>query len=551
MDAIFLMYRDLRELDPLLAWMTPEREHLADRMKIPQQKSLVVASALFALVFRAPQHPRIGHWRERAQKLVEVNPTTDLGARLTAGLLIDYTWRGDLAEAELLWRRFEARAERTELSPMMKTIRQVNTATLHLHQGRLLECREAVRAGLAVSAQGGVRIWDGVLHCHGAAASLSHGAIEDARTHLAAIEQLFADGIPADEAYYRAMLDWYGFVSGDAVGVVSRSESSLAHADQKGVAYFMAVARMSSGLVHFEAGLRERGRALLLEGLAIGVAISNPVVAWIGDLFTAHMDYAEGDAVRGDAKLHSALRLGRDRALVHFFAWPREIVARLVDRGLDLGYATDYLARLIAIYGFTPGDAPARSDRWKFSLRIYCFGEPRIVHDDGRVEHLSVQRQIELLASLIGKHGKPTAKQVVAAEVYGDDEVDPANSLKRVLHTLKSRLGKAITRERGLLALDFSTVWIDAASLLQQMRDGASTTETLAWLDQHYHGNFMDKARDTIVVAQLRRRLRKHAERVIRDSCAHAVETRDDALVRKLELRWRHLFPALFEPIRR
>jgi hypothetical protein len=548
-DAIFLMYRDLSELDPLFAWMTPAREEVVDRM-VRQERSLVVGSALFAFSFRVPHHPRMGAWRERAERLIEIDPTSALGARLVSGLICDYTWRGDLAAAEIVWKRFDARASRTRLSPLAAVARHLNESTLRLHQGHLASCLNAVNAGLKLSARHQIRVWEGVMRCHAVAASLSCDAISDAREHLAAIEGLFAEGVPVDEAYYRGMLLWCDFVGGDHVGAVSRCASTIKLTDTKGVPYLSAVCRVSAGLVLFEAGHRDRGRALVAEGIEKGREILNPTFEWIGGLFEAHMAYAVGDSKSGDDALHVAMRLGRDHSLAHFFCWPRRIIATLIDRALERGYATDYAQQLIDVHSMSAGDLPTRSHDWAFETRIYTFGEPRVVHSDGRIEPLSAQlkRQVELLASLIGKLGKPTSIQVVAADVYGHDEVDPVNSIKRVLHLLKARTGRAIKRERGLLALDFNKVWIDACSFQQLRRAGAGASEIEAWLAQHYHAHFLDTVENSdLLVPSLRSRLREQAERVIRDENSRCRQIEDEDALRRLELRWRHLFPDVFD----
>lgn len=191
---------------------------------------------------------------------------------------------------------------------MPSILRHVNESTLRLHQGRLAECLAAAQAGLAESARRGVRIWDSIMHCHMVAASLSRGALEESSQHLAAIEQLFADGIPIDEAYYRAMLAEYGFASGDHVGALSRCTGALEVTDAKGVPYFMAVCRIMNGLALFESGHRDQGRMLLLEGIARGQAIDNPLLLWIGGLFEAHMEYALGNIASGDEALRKALK---------------------------------------------------------------------------------------------------------------------------------------------------------------------------------------------------------------------------------------------------
>ncbi|MDE2395422.1 MAG: hypothetical protein KGM91_08275 [Burkholderiales bacterium] len=548
-DAIFLLYRDLRELDPLIEWMNAERDASVDRMPRPL-RSLVVGSALFALPFRQPRHPRIPAWRERAERLVEHNPTSDLGVRLAAGLSFEYLWSGNLPAAEIVSTRFAARATGKTLSPVGAVISRLNEATLRLHQGRLDECAAAVHAGLAAARQHGIRAWDGILRCHAAAACLSRERVDEARSQLAAIEALFAEGIPADEAYYRAMLLWCDFVGGVRIGAVARCESAIEITDAKGVPYFMGVARIASALVVHEAGHPERGRALLDAGLALARDPANPLLLWIGGLFAAHIHYAAGDAARGDAELKAALQLGCDRALVHFFCWPRRIVARLVDRALERGYCTDYVARLISLHAMKAGEAPTRSERWDFSVRIHLFGDARIVHADGQVEPLSPQflRQIELLAVLVERQGKPTPLGAFAAALYAGEGVDPIASVKRILHSLRSRLGQVVVQRNASLALDFEKVWIDACSFQQLQREAASSAELEAWLDRYYAGPLLERVEHSGVVSRLRRRIAESAERAIADVQGQRLREQDDAALQRLQARWRPHFPAAFDP---
>lgn len=546
-DAIFILYRDLHELDPLIAWMTVDREAAVDRMPRPM-RSLVVGSALFALPFRAPQHPRLEAWRERGERLVEHNPTSNLGARMTAGLMLDYTWRGDIAAAEIVWKRFDARASCTVLSPVGTVLRSLNEATLRLHQGRLSECVAAVAKGLSASSAHGVRVWDGVMHCLAATAHASRGEFPDARCHLAAIDQLFAQGIPVDEAYYRAMLFWCEFASGNRLGTVSRCASVLHHTDTKGVPYFMAVCRIMNGLTLFETGHRGEGNALIAEGIAMGRELRNPLLLWIGTLFEAHVRYTSGDMVSGDALLESAMRLGSDHYLSHFFCWPRRIIAALIDRALERDFSTEYVKHLIVLHAIAPGEVPTRSDSWAFPVRIYLFGNPRVVHADGRVERLSAQfyRQIELLVVLIARPQTAVALQTVGSEIYAGEHVDPIASVKAVLHSLRARLGKVVVQSNATLALDFERVWIDASSLQWLSLEVADSAAIERWLDRYYRDHLLVQIGTSRIIEDLRQRLAGQAGRAIRDTYALSVQHCDDATSRRLERRWKSLFPQAF-----
>lgn len=546
-DSIFFIYRDLRELDPWIEWMTADCEHTVELM--PQlPKSLVVSSMLFALAFRQPNHSRMPFWRDLAERLIESNPVSDIGARLAAGLICDYTWHGSLDAAEVVKKRFTARASRTNLSPLATLVGHMNEATLQLHRGELEQCRATVDKGLEASVRYGIRTWDGLLHCHATAASCSLGDIDRADQHLAAIEQLFADNIPVDEAYYRGMLFWRAFVAGDHIGAVSRCSDAISLADVKGVPYLQAVCRIGAALVLFEAGHRQRGRLLLDDGLRIGREIANPLLAWIGGLFQAHMAYACGEDGPADAALETSMLIGRDHSLVHAFFWPRQIITRLIDRALERGYSVDYARRLIKVHTLAPGSVPARSDQWSFGVRIYTFGEPRIEYADGRIEALSVQykRQIELLAALIGRQGRSTSLRSVAIDVYPNDDVEVLGSIKRVLHSLRARVGPIVVQRHASLELDFSKVWIDACSFQRLRHDSVSAVKSESWLDQYYHGHFMDRVENSEVVLGVRRRFYDQAESDLRIAHSRYQMASDNTALRQFEDRWRLLFPDIF-----
>jgi len=545
-DSLFFQYRDLHELDSWIAWMTPDREAAVD--KLPQTlRCLVVSSMLFALVFRQPGHPKLGTWRERAEKLIEIDSISDLRARLVSGLVLNYTFRGNLAAAEIVQTRFHAQASRKTLSPMALVLSHLNDATLYLHQGRLDECLQAVDSGLSASAKFEIRLWDSILHCHAISAFNSKNEHLKAQQHIGAFEELFAAGVAVDEAYFRSIMFWSVFASGDRVGAVSRAELSLEFTDSKGAPYFQAVCRIGSALVLFESGQRERGKQILQEGISIGQRINNPFLDWIGGLFHAHMTYAEGRNAEGDKLLEKAMQLGSGHSFAHFFYWPGQLIAKLIDKALIHNYSTDYARQLISVHKMTLGETPARSDAWAFTVRIYTFGNPRIEYADGRIEPLSVQfqRQIELLTALISRSGKSVPLHMVASDVYQDDNVDSIGSTKRVLHSLRQRLGHIIDQHHATLSFNFTKVWIDVCSLQQVFREADNDNEIAVWLDQYYRGHFMDSLENPRTVIGLRRKISKQVETCLRHFRDQLSEEENPDALRRFDSRWQHLYPAL------
>ena len=155
------------------------------------------------------------------------------------------------------------------------------------------------------------------------------------------------------------------------------------------------------------------------------------------------------------------------------------------------------------------------------------------------------QRQIELLAALIGKEGKPTPVYIVAGDVYQTDDVEVIGSIKRVLHSFRERLGQIVIQRNSSLSLDFSKVWIDACGFQRLIRETSSATEIEAWLDRYYHGHFLDQVENSQIVLSIRRRLHDQAERTIRDAYALRIQQDGNDALRRFEARWQHLFPSV------
>ncbi len=548
-DSIFLQYRDLRELDRWIEWMTLSHEAEVDRLPLAPRE-LVVSSMLFALAFRQPEHDRMRNWVYRAERLIERNAVSDLGARLCSGLVTNYIWHGDLSAAQIACTRFRAQATQKDLPPLAMILGYLNEATLYLHQGKLEACSQAIEDGIKASKTHGIRAWDSIFHCHAIAVCCSLVDCSGAEHHIAKIEQLIAEGVSIDEAYYRGMVAWHAYIAGNHIGAVSRCTSALETADTKGVPYLQAICRVLVGLVLFEAGHQSRGRELLETGIQIGKTLENPLLRWVGELFLAHMEFACGNHLAGDATLETAMSVGRDYSLAHAFCWPREIVRRLVDRALVRGFSQDYARFLIATHQFTPGEQPSRSDQWVFDIKFYALGQPRIEFSDGRVDGLSIQfmRQVELLTTLIATEGRPTPLHNIASNLYQFDDVEEIGSLKHVLHSLRKRVGPIVIQRNSALQFDFGKVWIDAASFLFLRRNGTDESGIEAWLDLYYQGHFMENIESSEIVLGLRRLLCDQVEVILRKAYAQKKIQGTPEIVQRFEGRWGKLFPSVFMP---
>lgn len=281
----------------------------------------------------------------------------------------------------------------------------------------------------------------------------------------------------------------------------------------------------------------------------MGRALANPVLEWIGGLFSAHLEYKSGNRAAGDAMLCGALTLGRAHSLAHFFFWPRKVIAKLLDRALVLDHVGDYVRELITTHRLLPEQTPTRSDAWTFAARLYSFGAPRVERANQNAEPLSAQfvRQVELLTALVERGGRPTSLASLGQAIYADGVDKPTEAAIRVLGPLRERIGAdSIIRDDASLSIDFSRIWIDASSLAELRANGADHEDVLAWLTRHYHGHYMERIERSPLIERVRVRFADHARRVIVEAIERARASADTVRVERLEHRWRHLFPSAF-----
>ncbi|MBM4385126.1 MAG: helix-turn-helix domain-containing protein [Deltaproteobacteria bacterium] len=511
-EAEIFVYRDLQGLDEVLSWMTPDREQGLDRL--PRLiRAPIVCGVLMGLAFRQPNHPRIEDWRTRAEKLVEEDPTAEISGRLAFALVTNATWRGDLAGASLTRERFHAARRVGPSSPQLLVLEHLVDATHYLHTGEIAAGHGAIHAGLKASEMNAVHIWDGVLRCHGASIACSAGDLAGARAHLEALTPLLATALPIDESYRRGMLAWIRFLEDQGAGVVSDCGQSIQSADVKGVPYFQGVCRVGCALMLHHAGEREAAWEALNRGAEFARDLGNRQLEWASLLFRAHMHYRERDALKGDAALIAAMRIGHSYRYRHFFMWPGEIIRDLIDRCFLLDEEVETAADLARFHRMRPPSQYARSDRWPFDVRIFTFGQPRIQLADGREIALSSRapRQAEFLASLIERGGRPVRLQELAEEREVTSRATAAaktdarlNAVKQTIHGLRKVLGKHLEQKNGAVRLNPETVWVDALSLRQLQRSASDPRGSERWAHRYYHGTFMQGVPGSDTIDRLR-----------------------------------------------
>ncbi|MBL8529155.1 MAG: hypothetical protein JNL68_15825 [Burkholderiales bacterium] len=213
-DAIFLLYQNLSELDPLIEEFDRELFDIVD--STPQEiQARVTASVFTVLSFRRMGHPRMTLWADRARGLL-ANPQAGAPVSQVHAFLAQYhIWRGDLTTAQDLVESLSQNRQDPFPSPQTVTLSYLVEATYALHAGLHDACIASASAGLEAARQSGVHLWDTIFLGHCVAVRLSTGDLRQADALLAQLAGVLEQFPNGDEAYFRALTFWRHYVAKD------------------------------------------------------------------------------------------------------------------------------------------------------------------------------------------------------------------------------------------------------------------------------------------------------------------------------------------------
>jgi DNA-binding SARP family transcriptional activator len=271
-----------------------------------------------------------------------------------------------------------------------------------------------------------------------------------------------------DVAHYHFLASWVAARRDDFHSALEHARTAHTIADEAGVAFPRAAARI--GLAQVLIALKEysEAKAHIAEALRIGRGMKSTVLEYMGLLAEARVALEEADQERGRRLLEDAFSLARTKGyLKHTTWWQPSVMALLCTRALEHGIEVDYVRSLIRERGLMPEDPPAATDAWPWPLKIYTLGRFGVVKD-GKPLALGAggkRKPLELLMALIALGGSGVSQTKLTDALWPEVEGHLAQQTFEItLHRLRKLIGQepALVLKDGKLSLDARHCWVDS-----------------------------------------------------------------------------------------
>lgn len=522
-DAIFHQYEDMTQMD---AWLAEFDQRLRPiYTDAPPELQAKVAFSLFvALSFRQPQHAEMEIWAQRVAALERATEEPGLRALLRLHLAVDRLWRGQVGEAAAMFESFRLRPiPQTSISPVARLIGFMTESCLAMHLAEEERSTGAADQGLEIADETDAHFWDTTLAWFGACSALNAGKLDSGRRFIDKVAARMDPQRTADRCYFYALSARWQMLHGEHPGALRDATVALESIKRLGLPYFTSTWLLGMGWIAGRCENAALARQWLDEGLSIGQGLDNPILRTVGLLFRAELAFRQGEDGDAVPDLREAMALGARYGYRGFFFWPREVIALLCLRALELGIEPGFAQQLIRCHGFDVPPEGEFSDAWPWPLKVFTLGR-FAVFVDGQEIHFAGKAQrtpMSLLKALVALGTTDVPEWKLIDTLWPEAEGDAGHQvLATTLHRLRKLIGsEMVRRQDGKLSLDLKRCWVDYRALDRALGDAwtAHSGALRARLSTLYRGPFLDGETDVPWAQPLRERLHVNLVSLLRD----------------------------------
>ncbi|MDA8388693.1 MAG: BTAD domain-containing putative transcriptional regulator [Nitrospiraceae bacterium] len=440
----------------------------------------VAACMTYAIVSCRPAHPDAETWAERCLTLSR--DCGDPACRLQALGYAFYFhgFRGENSKLILLAGELLAAAGSPDVPPFLKIFSMLLHTPLNVFIAPDPEKALAeIDAMRETADRTGIRIMGGDQSMIGAMAALIAG--DFAR----------ADGFLHEKTWvcFRPRIGFCQFlhVSGHReflAGNLAEAEvyaEAAREIEKTGFVYAIALCYYELAQVKHALGKFEEARKCIrsCEELSAG----SDVLKFMCLLAKAQFSFDTCEETVALEYLREGFRLGRKHNYMGFiWWWDAHAMARLAARALEAGIEPEYTRRLVHRRGLAKYACPVEVEGWPWPVKVYTFGEFRVVRDGRALEFKGKARQkpLTLLKVLIALNHQDIPEARITDMLWPDAEGDLAHKSYEInLVRLRKLIGeKAVRVSGGLCSLDEKYCWTDLKAISRIMEQAENELKT-------------------------------------------------------------------------
>ena len=467
-SVIETIISDPNDFKLLDAWIEASNQWAPRMFEIhsPELQARISGSVYLAMALRQPLHPDISIWRARIQQLTQLAIDPNVRVSLLATIVALGAWFGQFAKVEGLLEEMREAVKSPDISAVAATKAAQAESMFHMLAGNRELCVEASLRGLDIIERTGVRIWNDTFLINALCGTVAEGDVQGARAFLQQIESRpIADR--KFDVFLRAYgAAWFAMLQGDAFIAHRHLKLAVTTAAEIGLPFFEVIAGIGLSQVLFDNGDDQAARQELARVQHIAAKLRNRLLDFTLLMCRAHMALQRPGGTEAEDLLRAALKLGRERGLMHFLWWQPQKVAELCQKALEAQIETDYVRRLIARRGLMPARPPYHLSTWPWRYRIEALGSFRLSRSGtGACPNARrAGRPLDLLKVLVANGGEAVKMERAAEALWPHVDNDYAiRSLTTTLHRLRKELGDdhAILVQAGELSLNRELFWLD------------------------------------------------------------------------------------------
>jgi LuxR family maltose regulon positive regulatory protein len=355
--------------------------------------------------------------------------------------------------------------------------------------------------------------------------TLIMGDLKAADQYLQKMSFITQTGRKGDIFTYHWLLGWRSLCEGRFSTALEHEKTAL-KIQREGGATSLAVATLLETMAEafIELGDYKAARKHLDEAAGIGVSMKSGTIEYQNCWLDAFYYLRHGERDKSLDALRRLLTLSKENNFLNHFQWRSKVMTDLYTIALEEGIEVEHVHKLIRNHRLVPTEAQMHLDNWPWPLKIYTFGEFKILRDDKplRYSRKAPKKPLELLRVIVALGGRNLSEQRLMDALWPDAEGDSGrNALSVTLSRLRELLGvkDALQVSEGMVSLDDRFVWTDAWAFERLIRAAERETEKREDLEKAfelYHGHFL-KAESTSWAISPRESLR--------ESFLHAIES--------------------------
>ena len=373
---------------------------------------------------------------------------------------------GDTFKAEIEASTLRGLAESKEAPAIAMVLGRTAEALYYWRVGQFEDCLQTVSAGLEISDQTGVHLWDFLQLGTGLSCVLSMGKLDTAQEYIEKMTPDMDGPRRMVVCYYRYLASWDAYLRGDFNNALEHAENALQAAIETGIPYFEGLTNLASAIVKHALDKKEESIDYLDKAMRLSIHINSQILEYMCLLTESQFSLDEGNDEGLRKSLVKALEIGRKNNYTNFSWWLPGSMTQLCSKALEYGIETDYVKNLIKKRNLIPEPSMFDVDNWPWEIKVFALGRFEILKQDTRLSfpRKAQKKPLELLKLVLTSGGKDVPEEKIASTLWPDAEGDSAHrSFASAMHRLRKLLGndQCIQLVDGKVSLDPRYFWVD------------------------------------------------------------------------------------------